>query len=81
MSLNRNEDTFIFEADISGETYSFEIAYTLSDDCIGSSDEPVRGVESWRVHKINGAPNMLGAFWSEQLNAEAICDAILEEVA
>jgi len=77
--LNRNEDTFIYEADISGETYSFEIAYTLSDDCIGSSDEPVRGVEAWRVYKIDGYPNVLGEFWAEQLNYERVCDAIMEE--
>lgn len=79
--LNRGEDTLIFEADISGETYSFEIAYTMSDDCIGSSDEPVRGIENWRVWKVNGAPNMLGAFWSEQLSDEQVRDAIKEEVA
>lgn len=78
--LNRNEDTIMFLATIGGSDYEMEIAFTISDYCLNVTDEPARGVEAWRVFKIDGRPNMLGNFWAEQLDAESVCDAIMDEV-
>jgi hypothetical protein len=78
MTLTRNEDTIIYEADINGSEYDLEIAYTMGDD-LDHNDRPYRFVDGWRVYKINGKPNLLGEFWAEQLDQTLICDAIMAQ--
>ena len=78
--LYRNEDAIEFTADIDGEDYEFTIAYAMAQemDHLGRN---MWIVDYWRVIKVNDKPNVLGDFWREQLNEEAVEDAIIEQEA
>lgn len=75
--LNNGEDTIIYTLTMGDIDYDLEIAYTMGE-VLNGTDETSRGVEDWRVYKINGRPNLLGEFWAEQLDDERVCNAIME---
>lgn len=76
--LKRDEDTIVLCREINGVDHQFEIAYTMSDDLVGSGDDPVSGVEDWRIYKIDGKAAVLPNYWERQLSGEDICGAIME---
>lgn len=64
-------------ATVDGSDYNFRIQYDL-----GYVDNLRDGLDwnvvDWSVTHVDDRPNLLGAFWSEQLNAENVCNAIME---
>ena len=67
-----------YEATVQGSDYIFTIGYKMGmvDNL---RDGMEWGVEDWSVTHVDGKPNMLGEFWAEQIDAERLCNAIMEQ--